>query len=62
MPVTKEAQKQGGYTQSSKLHYCPMCDQFGRGNRFYSFHVLKGQCEGRGVKNYYSKKFQRDLL
>lgn len=50
-----EAVQKGGRTQSQKIHYCELCDQFGRGNKFLGFHIKSRRCEGRGVVNYYAR-------
>ena len=51
-----EACVKGGKTSSSKIHYCVDCEVFGENQRFYQHHVLTGNCQGRGLKNYWAKK------
>ena len=45
----------GGYNQSQKQHFCELCQQGGDGNRFKGHHINQRKCEGKGVKNYYSR-------
>lgn len=46
----------GGSSQSQKKHYCPLCQIEGQGNRFKGHHLDNRLCEGKGLKNYYSKQ------
>lgn len=47
------AQSKGGVKQAENIHYCPKCDSFGNGNKMVS-HIK--ECDGTGLKNYWSKK------
>ena len=55
MKINKDAMAAGGHGQSKNLYWCTKCQQGGRGNRFKQFHLDQGQCEGKGVKNYYAR-------
>lgn len=59
MALTKAEMADGGHTQSQKVYYCQLCDQFGRGNHYKEHHIDTGKCEGKGVKNWYARKFNR---
>lgn len=51
----KDGQIKGGITHSQKIYWCELCQQPGQGARFKQHHVDTQQCNGRGVKNYYSR-------
>jgi len=51
-----EGSIKGGHTHSQKVYFCELCQQPGQGARFKEHHINTQNCEGRGVKNYHSKK------
>ena len=55
-PRHEEATSKGGLSHSQKVYWCELCQQPGQGPKFKNHHINTGRCEGKGVKNYYSKK------
>ena len=53
MNIPKEAQQQGGVSQSQIVYLCHSCQSYGQGNKMIN-HMKK--CDGSGLKNYWSKK------
>lgn len=55
-PNHEQACSNGGKTQTSKEHHCPLCNIIGTGPRFEQYHLTDLQCNGQGFKNKKSKK------
>lgn len=55
---TKKDMAKGGRNQAKNIHQCPTCGDFGYANSMVR-HMKS--CDGSGVKNYYTRKFNKQL-
>lgn len=61
MGYTKEGAARGGHTQSQKIHYCHLCDEYGQGPVYKKHHVDEGKCEGKGHSNWRGRQNAKRL-